>query len=152
MHIVELSGMKHRTFINLDDVVDIQLFGSNLHVLFRGGRHASYDFTNERHANAALNALNLPGCNANRTPECTGPCDGRDPSRDIVIVHGDDWMGVYVNGKRVAENHSIYGDEMLAALGIEFEYRTADSEWLDEHGRLPDELSDVKFESQQVDF
>lgn len=62
----------------------------------------------------------------------------------ITFVSGGDWQGLYVDGKIVLQNHSLYPIEVLEALKIDFDYIETDDEWLYKIGRFPDELSKVK--------
>jgi hypothetical protein len=62
----------------------------------------------------------------------------------IAFVDGDDWEGLYLNGKLVKEGHNIRTDDLLCYLGFDAEYLYADDEWLAEQGRLPENLEDVK--------
>ncbi len=65
--------------------------------------------------------------------------------KKITFVSDDnDWEGLYINGKLVMENHRLDWDDILDAIGVEYETIVADDEWLAEHGTLPDKLSDVK--------
>lgn len=65
--------------------------------------------------------------------------------KNIVFICADDWEGMYINGELVAEGHSIEKDTVLTILGLEFnEDWTVDEDWLNERGRLPKKLSDVK--------
>ena len=66
--------------------------------------------------------------------------------KKIVFVGADDWAGMFIDGKLVAEGHSVESDTALTALGIEFEEKWADDEWLETLGRFPQDLKDVKFE------
>jgi hypothetical protein len=66
--------------------------------------------------------------------------------KEVVIVGGDDWEGIYIDGKLVREGHSIDSDDVLEALGIDYVSRGVNQEWLEEMGSLPDNLSDVQFQ------
>lgn len=63
---------------------------------------------------------------------------------NIAFVDGDDWQGLYLDGKLVLENHSLYSIEVLEALKIKFKYIEADGDWMMENGHLPEKLSQVK--------
>lgn len=63
-----------------------------------------------------------------------------------AIVHGDDWMGFYINGKIVHQGHSMAPFQVLEALGIDYEDIDPDMEWLEGLDCFPDKLSDVKLE------
>ena len=65
-------------------------------------------------------------------------------NKKVTFVSGDaDWMGLYVDGKLVLENHSLNIEDVLDALEIDFEHPTFDSEWMEEQGTLPEFLKDV---------
>jgi hypothetical protein len=62
--------------------------------------------------------------------------------QDIVFVNDNsgDWVGIYINGKLVRENHSYEADDMLDILDIPYT-----THWVYmETARLPYNLSDVK--------
>lgn len=67
----------------------------------------------------------------------------------FVIVDGDDWSGIYVDGVLLTEGHSFQAGEVLQAAMNHgpvdsIETRYADAAWLEDRGRLPTKLSDVK--------
>lgn len=64
----------------------------------------------------------------------------------IMLVFADDWSGLYINGKLEYEGHSIEPENVLTVLNIPYEEKWADEEWLNDLGRLPKKLSEVKFE------
>lgn len=66
-------------------------------------------------------------------------------SKEITIVSGDDWQGLYVDGKLVDEGHSIQLDTFARIMGIDLNEKEADFDWLEKEGRMPDNLSEVKF-------
>lgn len=63
--------------------------------------------------------------------------------KHIVLITADDWQGIYVNGKLMDENHSLSLRMVLEILGVEFSDFTVDQEWMENHGHLPENLSDV---------
>ena len=63
---------------------------------------------------------------------------------EVVIVNGDDWKGVYIDGKLRYESHSIRPEELLRLLGINCRDFECDLNWLEEEGNLPENLDDVK--------
>lgn len=67
-------------------------------------------------------------------------------SKKVVFVSGDDWEGLYIDGKLVLENHSLEPRQVLDKLGIKYERRDADAEWLADTGNLPQDLKDVEFD------
>lgn len=62
----------------------------------------------------------------------------------ITFVNGDDWEGLYINGKLIMENHCLDVFRVLNAIGIDYNFLDADVEWLVNLGRLPENLTDVK--------
>lgn len=64
--------------------------------------------------------------------------------REIVIVDADDWAGLYIDGKLVYEGHSIDYRQVFKHLNIDYSRKEADFEWMDEVGRLPENLSEVE--------
>jgi hypothetical protein len=62
----------------------------------------------------------------------------------VILVCGDDWQGLYINGKLVEEGHNIPLDEIFKYLGIEGRSITVNDEWLQEQGRLPENLDEVE--------
>ena len=70
--------------------------------------------------------------------------DGKKTIDEVVIVHGDDWVGVYVDGKLRYEGHSIRPEQLLELLGINCRDFECDLDWLEEEGNLPKDLKDVK--------
>jgi hypothetical protein len=61
-------------------------------------------------------------------------------------VYGDNWQGLYIDGKLVDEHHRLEVSDVLKHLGIECEDIRADDEWLEDRGTLPKKLKDVKQE------
>jgi len=73
--------------------------------------------------------------------------------RQITIVDNhDDWMGIYVDGELVHEEHRIRLKDGLEALGIDFEEIFPDGRWLYEVGRLPKKLEDVQVGNEDDDW
>lgn len=66
-------------------------------------------------------------------------------SKEITLVEGDDWSGLYVDGKLVAEGHSFSNSELLEYCGVKHNRGFADLDWLADRGTLPKKLSDVKW-------
>lgn len=62
----------------------------------------------------------------------------------IKIVHTGNWEAMYVNGKLVAENHSLNTREILFALKLDYELLQADDEWMEDVGDFPENFKDVK--------
>lgn len=66
-------------------------------------------------------------------------------TKDIVYVMGDDWEGVYIDGKLVNENHSVNWPYVLKQLGHYVSVKEVDYEWLGERGNFPEDISEVVF-------
>ncbi len=69
----------------------------------------------------------------------------------ITLVRGDDWEGIYVDGKLMTEGHSIEISEAIW-IGInhkatKVETKFCDLGWLHDEGNLPQALADVKLEA-----
>ncbi len=61
-----------------------------------------------------------------------------------LVSNGDDWEGLYVDGKLKTEGHSVTPHDLAAALDLEWERVTVSSNWLGyEVGSLPQELSKI---------
>lgn len=61
--------------------------------------------------------------------------------KNITFVHSNDgdWVGIYIDGVLVKENHSYEADDMLDILEIEYE-----SHWIEmDDSRLPENLSEL---------
>ena len=69
----------------------------------------------------------------------------------VSFVHGEDWIGLYVDDRLVMEGHSLKVAAVLNALGIEFEDFDADPEWLGDRGTLPKTLASAKRHCQVWD-
>ena len=64
----------------------------------------------------------------------------------IAVFWGEDWEGLYINGKLVYENHNIRADEIITILdqhGLEATCIEVDDAWLMEKGRLPKDAANV---------
>jgi hypothetical protein len=66
----------------------------------------------------------------------------------VDLVSGDDWSGLYIENKLMMENHSLNVSRVLQLLSDHgiiagFKEITADEDWLEERGRLPEELNEV---------
>lgn len=62
----------------------------------------------------------------------------------VVFVDGDDWQGLYINGRLIEEGHHIHLDDLLKHLGIDGEVICPDDAWLTERGGLPMDLAEVR--------
>ncbi len=65
------------------------------------------------------------------------------PSR-VIIVKADDWEGVYFDGKLIEEGHNLRLEDVLARLDIVSETVWANEVWLNNLGRLPENLEEVQ--------
>lgn len=63
----------------------------------------------------------------------------------ITIIEGDEWTGVYVNGKLKYQNDHVELKHVLKSIGIKSEVKYADLEWLGQEGVFPHNLKDCKF-------
>ena len=72
-----------------------------------------------------------------------------EKNQKIVIVSGDDWQGIYIDGQLKYEGHSIRPMDIFEVLGINHEQFECDFEWLEERGRLPKNLEEVKASSDE---
>ena len=64
----------------------------------------------------------------------------------IALFWGDDWEGLYINGKLIYENHSIRAHEIITILekhGMDATCVEVNDYWLMENGRLPEDATDV---------
>lgn len=64
-------------------------------------------------------------------------------SKQAVLVTGDDWQGVYVDGSCVAQGYSVHALILLQGLGYEVDFVTPDQDWLEYEGYLPTGLKDL---------
>lgn len=65
---------------------------------------------------------------------------------EIVLVIGEDWEGLYIDGKLRRETHLLTADVTMDVLGIEYEYVQVGDHRLFEKwdGRLPPRLATVR--------
>ena len=70
----------------------------------------------------------------------------------IHYVDGEDWVGLYIDGKLIYEGHDIHVTLLLDILNkrgiINCQNIECDSEWLVEHGGLSQNIDDVKERKQ----
>jgi hypothetical protein len=68
---------------------------------------------------------------------------------EVNLVHGDDWVGMYVNGKLVEENHSFnvawINRHMVPKKIVGFEENYA-YKYIKTFCNLPDNLDEVEFD------
>jgi hypothetical protein len=63
--------------------------------------------------------------------------------KQITFVVGDDWEGLYIDGRLEAQNNSLGAREVLRAIGLFYDYLEVDDDWLDDLTTLPQNLADV---------
>lgn len=66
---------------------------------------------------------------------------------NITFIEGDDWVGVYLNGKLITQGHSINERELLESLGyknIDAKYIEEEEIWEEMGYSCPENLSDVE--------
>jgi hypothetical protein len=61
----------------------------------------------------------------------------------LTIVSGEDWKGIYADGKLLSEGHSLNIREILENLGYDVDDFDVNQEWLENEG-LPKDLKKVK--------
>lgn len=64
----------------------------------------------------------------------------------ITLFWGEDWEGLYINGKLTIENHSIRSSEVIKVLeahGMEAASIEVDDDWLMAVERMPEDADDV---------
>lgn len=62
----------------------------------------------------------------------------------ITWVMGDDWSGLYVDGERKIQGHSITARDVFEALNISPTVVYPDEKWLEDIGSLPSQLTAVR--------
>lgn len=77
---------------------------------------------------------------------------------ELIIVDGDDWKGLYVNGKLYTDGHNIRPEYIINAINdnidqlyednskIIFKSHNCDYDWIEEAGNFPEKLEDVVLE------
>lgn len=67
----------------------------------------------------------------------------------MTIIRGNDWEGIYIDGKLTTEGHS---HEVVEAIRLairrkvsEVVVKECDFDWLLDQGNLPTDLADVKY-------
>ena len=73
----------------------------------------------------------------------------KEKAPKIVIVNGDDWKGIYIDGQLKYEGHSIRPMDIFNVLDIDFKEFECDLEWLEEQGNLPKNLNEVKIPGKE---
>ena len=65
--------------------------------------------------------------------------------KKLIVMRGDDWEGVYYNGKLLYQGHSIRWDELLWKLGYTVESNDIkEDHWEILGWALPENIEDVK--------
>ncbi len=64
--------------------------------------------------------------------------------KKVVVVDGDDWKGLYVNGKLVYENHSIPLRELAEHLGFKIVSLDGEDVFEPYGNQCPRDLKDLK--------
>jgi hypothetical protein len=59
---------------------------------------------------------------------------GKAELRTVILAKADDWTALYVDGRKVIEDHSLTENEIFEALGIFVEEVWIDDEWLEQTG------------------
>lgn len=85
-------------------------------------------------------------CTKCGTPTYGDACDKCKPKK-FTYVMGDDWDGLYTEGKLVREGHSFSVRHLFEWLGVDVDIVVADLNWLGERGNLPEDLKDIKHEA-----
>jgi len=66
--------------------------------------------------------------------------------KEVTIIRGDDWSGVYLNGELMIEGHSIDEQSLLEAMGYFVSGKYIDNEeiWEEMGNNCPQKLEDVE--------
>ena len=67
-------------------------------------------------------------------------------NKKIVIVEGDNWQGLYIDGELKEQYHSLELYTIFKYLDIPVDFINADDEWLRKLGYLPKKIEDIKIE------
>ena len=67
--------------------------------------------------------------------------------KEFVEVYGDDWVGLYIDGKLSYEGHDIDWKWVVECqFGAKVPTISANPKWLEERGSFPNNLEDVQKE------
>ena len=69
--------------------------------------------------------------------------------KSFFLARGDDWQGLYVDGKLVYQHHKVDAHTLsqeLTKAGVDFKTGWVDFNFLCDHDGLPENLDDVEFE------
>lgn len=61
----------------------------------------------------------------------------------VDFIRSDDWEGLYIDGKCVAQGHLLDVEEVLSFLNVECTFRWLDSGYMMSLGWLPTDLKDI---------
>ena len=63
-----------------------------------------------------------------------------------MLVKGDDWQGLYIDGILMSEDHSISIEDFAEVVGIKLSKKYVDLDWLEDNGYLPKLLENVVYQ------
>jgi hypothetical protein len=64
------------------------------------------------------------------------------PVNEVTVVQCDDWIALFVDGKKVIEGHSLNETDIFRAIGVEMRCIWLEDEWVEEHG-FPETLDNL---------
>ena len=67
-----------------------------------------------------------------------------EQSKQAIFVWSDDWEGLYLDGKLVAQGHEVSGTHVARSLGYKLTSVEADREWITYEGELPELFENVE--------
>jgi len=70
--------------------------------------------------------------------------DKKVVERQVVVLDGDDWSGLYIDGKLVYENHRILLHELAKHLGFKIINVPGEKAWESYGYQCPEALEDFK--------
>lgn len=53
---------------------------------------------------------------------------------EVTVVQCDDWIALFVDGKKAIEGHSLDEADIFNAIGIKMRSIWLEDEWVEEHG------------------
>ncbi len=74
------------------------------------------------------------------------------PIPDIVFVSDaqeGDWEGIYVDGVLKAQGHTLDNGQILEAIGVSARHIDVKTEWIENAGHLPENLSDIPADAKR---
>jgi hypothetical protein len=75
----------------------------------------------------------------------------------VVQAQGDDWNGLFIDGRLVMEDHRLKTKDIQAAmkdagvLGTEIQFKEVDMDWMYEVGSFPINMSEVVWDEEDVE-